>query len=154
MMVRAVYICEGCDKSYEELEEAQRCERQDPGQGLVQVGDIVRAKGGFGSFDGDKRWVIQPTVGLFAYRDGKCPLNDTNCFAECCTYSFYYVVTAIDIYQHRMRYHLTTRAMKKGYRGGYTFNRHHHTPVRVESPSDFLVRSGRGLIGQTWEWLL
>lgn len=153
-MTRTFHICEGCGEEYEELAKAQRCEARDPGRQLVEVGDIVLVKAGFGWFDGDTRWVIQPTVGLFAYREGRCPRNDTNCFGECCTYSFYYVVTAIDIVEHRLRYHLATRAMRAGPRHGYTFNKHHYTPVKVELPSDFLVRSGRGLIGQRARGLL
>lgn len=146
--MKTVYICEGCGEKYNNPDEARACEARDPGKRLAEVGDIVTARAGFGWFDGDERWVIQPTAGLSAYREGRCPLKDTNCFSPCCTYSFYYVVTAIDVAMHRLRYHLVTRAMKGGHRRGYTFNVHHCTPKRVESPSDYLVRSGRLLIGE------
>lgn len=155
--MKILYICEGCGKQYDRIVKAQECESKDPGEQLVEPGDIVTARYGFGWFDGDRRWVVNPDVKL-RHRDGKevCPNGNGNCFSKCCTYGFYYVVTAVDTHNHRTRYHLRTRAMggKTGYRGGYTYTDDHITPKKVGSPSDFLVRSGRGLVGEKCKGLL
>lgn len=147
------YICEGqgCGREYGTAAEALACEQQAPGKRLVEVGDIVTASSGFGWYDGDRRWVRNPDVRLKQYGKNewkKCPNGDDNCFARCCTYGFYYVVTAIDVERHRVRYHVGTRAMLKGYRFGYTYNEHHIPLVKVKEPSSYLVHSGRGLIGR------
>ena len=157
--MKVIYICEGCGEQYDNSVSAYACEARDPGERLVDVGDIVFAKAGFGWFNGDKRWIRNPSVILKSKGDSRkeCPNGNGNCFASCCGYDFYYVVTAIDEKDHRVRYHLATRAMLgrgRGYVMGYTFNVGHHAPNKILSPSDFLIRSGRLLVGEKADHLL
>ena len=147
------YKCKICQTVYDLSWEAEECEAQGVREPSVQVGDIVLARAGFGWYDGDKRWISNPSIEVKP-RD-RCPKGDGNCFSDCCTYAFYYVVTAIDLDEsehsrsmHRRRYHLFTRAMAAGYRRGYTFDKHHVKPRKVEAPPAFVVRSSKGLIGQ------
>lgn len=154
--MKILYICEGCKEQYDSEDEAKRCEAIDPGPRLVEVGDIVTAHSGFGWYDGDSRWIRNPDVLVNGKRRATCPNGDGNCFSMCCTYGFFYVVIAIDIHDHRVRYHLATRAMngKQGYRTGYTYNECHIIPKKVKNPPEFLRRSGRGLIGKKTTILL
>ncbi len=160
MCMKIEYICEGCGEGYADINRAIACEATESTEPTCGVGDIVLAKGGFGWFDGDRRWVSNLSVRgeIAGAGDGskvvqiaaaspKCPNGNGNCFSDCCTYFFYYVVTHIDKHEHRTRYHLMTRAMQKGYRAGYTYNETHIRPEKVESPSDFLLRSSKGLLG-------
>lgn len=149
--MKVQYICDGCGEKFSDINEAISCEQSGEVERICEVGDIVTGEGGFGWYDGDSRWITNPNVQL---HQKPCPNKNGNCFSDCCTYFFYYVVTAIDQHKHRIRYHLTTRAMKESYRQGHTFNKHHVQLIKVEDPSDYLVRSGRSLIGEKSEYLL
>ena len=150
-VVKMLYVCEGCGTEYDQIWSAMSCEQQETPGPIVAVGDIVTIGYGRGWQDGDKRWIINPDTERRYHKGLKveCPNGHGNCFNECCTWGFYYVVTKIDKKDHRVRYHLETRAMtgKQGYRLGYTYNDGHVRPKRVEHPSAYLVRSGRLLIG-------
>jgi hypothetical protein len=130
MHTKLYFACDICDAEYDNEAGALACEARGKPNLIVAVGDIVFGSAGFGWFDGDKKWVSNPTVSL----KRKCPKGDGNCFDDCCTYRFYYVVSAIDVDpedSHRPRYHLITGAMLKDYRVGYTFNTGHVTPRKV-----------------------
>lgn len=151
--MKIVYVCEGCGVEYDNPTTARKCEATDPGKRLVEVGDIVFGSAGFGWYDGDKRWVSNPDILV----KPKCQHKDgRNCFDDCCTYRFYYVVTTIDVEKHRIRYHLETNAMEgqQGHRGGYTYNIHHITPTKVKNPPAFVVKDSKALIGRTRKGLL
>ncbi len=146
------HSCDICGTVYDTLEEAQKCEAKGLRKPSVQVGDIVFGTAGFGWYDGDRGWISNPDVPV---RQKPCPNGDGNCFSECCTYRFYYVVTAIDLDDsghldslHDRRYHLFTRAMTKGYRCGYTFDQHHVKPKKVADPPLDVVETSKALIGQ------
>lgn len=120
------FICSRCIRAYPTLNEAIACEAV-PFSPKFQVGDVVTCRAGFGWFDGEASWVVEP----------KRDEDHGNCFGGCCTKSFYYVVTAIDgdpNQLHRVRYHVFTQAMSEqsGYRSGYTFDEGHWTPKLVE----------------------
>lgn len=137
--MKKLYICEGCGAQYDHEPRAVECEASDQFDvPRLAVGDIVVGRSGFGWFDGDSEWIANPKtakeLGVVAGEiatNGKLLLMrkkhppEANCFSECCTLSFFYVVSAIDRENHRVRYHLFTGAMKGGYRSGYTYNRHH-----------------------------
>ncbi len=149
--MRIQFICEGCDEGYDNFSESFKCETQDAGTPVAAVGDIVTTGDYFGWFDGDKRWVIPPTSGKLRSEraDLMCPEGGGNCFDSCCNYSFYYVVTAIDVVKHRVRYFLKTRAMTPPVRGtgyGHRNKLRYDVLTKVEAPSDYLVRSSWGLL--------
>lgn len=149
------YECDGCGERYDSEKKARKCERK-PTRDLivgVKVGSIVKRYPSFGWFDGDPRWVVnlKEVMG----RDDivvrqPCKESIDKCFA------FYYVVTAIDVHEHRWRYHLETRAMsgKQGYRNGYTFGKHHITPDIVENPPAIVVEDAVSLLGHKSKYLL
>jgi len=144
--------CSLCGEEYEEPEDAAECFLQGFNPS-VQVGDIVVARAGFGWFDGDERWISNPKA-----REARNPEHG-NCFANCCTYQFYYVVTVIDQDAHdghRAQYHLFTRAMsgKQGYAGGWTYDEDHWKPVKVMNPPKAVVESSKELIGRKATYLL
>ena len=156
------YSCEICGSGFDTADAAQACEAQGVDAPVVGVGDIVFLRAGYGWYDGDPAWVSNPGVKPWS-RKNKCPNGYSNCFSECCTYRFYYVVTAIDTadkhYEspgHRTRYHVETLAMtgKQGHRGpGYTFNEDHIKPVLVLDPPPEVVEQGRALIGHRAKFL-
>lgn len=171
-MVEMTFKCSICGETYDARENALACEDQgiiDPAPD-INVGDIVLARAGFCWFDGDPAWVSNPEVGTMEV--GKipsalklterrlCPHGDGNCFSPCCTYSFYYVVTAKESVgsaregAHRLVLHLETKAMLDGYRGGWTVPKTHYTPIRVENPPEVVIESSKELIGHTFGWLL
>ena len=148
------YLCETCGREYKKPEDAMKCEavKETP---VVKVGDIVTLKNGFGWYDGDDRWVINPE------REGKKTKHkdNRNCFDSCCTMGFYYVVTAITPDprdKHRLQYHCFTNAMtgKNGYHEGYTYVGTHYTPKKVTRPPRFVVKDSQKLIGKLSEYLL
>lgn len=159
------FKCDVCDVEYATLKMATRCERQPQDKPAFAVGDVVLCKAGFGWYDGDRRW-IQNAAKVDPRGIGK-PIGITrprarhgNCFGSCCTFQFYYIVTAVDkdpprgllpetqLVRHRWRYHLFTLAMTNGHGQGWTFDYHHYTPVRVKSPPAFIVKSGARLLGR------
>ena len=144
ILVKTTYTCPICNSTYDTREEAVKClaKKFKP---KFKVGDIVFVRAGFGWYDGEKRWVSNPNV--------KRNPEHGNCFGECCTFQFYYVVTFIDVDNddsHRPRYHVFTNAMtgKEGYHGGYTFDVHHRTPSLVKNPPKFIVEDSKKLIGK------
>ncbi len=148
--MKTIYRCELCKTDFDTAKTALACENRKKEKLIANVGDIVFVKSGFGWFDGDKVWISNPDVMLkrsFEYK--KCPNGDSNCFGECCTYRFFYVVTAIDFEGHRARYHCATLAMTgiKGYASGYTFGSHHYTLVLVKNPPAKVIKASKALIG-------
>lgn len=158
MKIVELYKCEICGTEYRERKEAEECEAQGTPALLANAGDIVLADSGFTWFDGDKRWIENPEV-VLKTTGAKCPNGDSNCFDECCTYQFYYVVTAVDIAidsRHRTRYHLATKAMagETGHARGYTLNVDHLTPRKVNDPPRHVVTTSKDLVGARTERLL
>lgn len=161
------YACSVCKAIYATEELATACETQAMSASVAKVGEIVKCKGGFGWYDGDRAWIcnadqVDPerTGKGRTIRRAKCPNGRENCFSDCCLFEFYYVVTAIDLDTqrdghdrriHRVRYHLATLAMSKesGYRAGYTFNEGHHKPQRALRPPAEVVAASKKLIGTT-----
>lgn len=171
MKLVTLYVCEGCGAEYRSQREAEDCEaRWKTARPRFKVGDIVTAKAGFGWYDGDRRWIVNarkvdPKATGHPYRrTGKrCPNGDTNCFGSCCTFQFYYVVTAIDEDnspnwrpKHLPRYHLRTLAMsdQQGHAGGYTFEDGHYGPQKVKRAPAHVRETSRKLLGKKTEWLL
>ena len=112
----SIFRCPTCKSDYDTLKGAEACMAQGVDQPIVKVGDIVTTDYGYGWFDGDIRWVVNPKVRaapgpLPSPPVRPCPKKRGNCFDSCCTMGFYYVVTAIDHSGHRTRYHLFTKAM-------------------------------------------
>ena len=147
------YACDWCSEEYKTKVEAAACEA-DPSKRAADLGDIVFNGAGCGWYDGDKGWISNPDVRL----RGKCPKGDGNCFDTCCTYQFFYVVTAIDRAprplgwmepRHPWRYHLFTRAMsgKQGYRGGYVYS------IRkvVGAPPAHVITTSKDVLGTKWD---
>lgn len=144
------FQCEICDRIYGSREEALKCEERGKEAVPYKPGDIVFIGAGFGWFDGDKRWISNPGVTL------RSNPSHGNCFSECCTYRFYYVVTAIEPDTrdpHRVRIYLKTGAMKGG-RGGWTRVGTHITPESVKKPPAFVKKDGKRFIGQKQESLI
>lgn len=149
MKLIKMWRCETCGTDYTDPVAAEACEALGF-KPSFEVGQIVTCRSGFGWYDGMRSWVTNPDAG----NGEPCPVGNSNCFDECCTYSFYYVVTYVDGDQgvgcdmsalHRPRYHLATNAMQTGYRIGYTFDDGHLRPVVVENPPR--LRGARKLIG-------
>lgn len=156
------YRCEGCNRDYDLQKEAQECEKNTETKRVVKVGDIVLARGDFEWFDGDIRWVSNPEVRTHP-GSSPSPVTDPkkhapryNCFDDCCCFTFYYVVSFIDIENHRVRYHLTTNAMtgETGYKDGWTFNENHYLPRKVNVPPKFVIKDSKTLLGHRADFLL
>lgn len=151
-----LYVCEICEAEYRTEQEARVCESRGAPVPSVSVGDIVLTMAGFTWHDADRRWIENPNI-LLKSNGARCPNGDSNCFDECCTYQFYYVVTAVDGDPddgHRPRYHVETKAMESSYRQGYTFDRGHYTPRKVASPPQYVIDTSRDLIGRIASELL
>lgn len=132
------YRCEKCNTTYHNIRHARACENQPDPTPTVQVGDIVEAQYGFGWFDGKRSWVINPGVDVSVHG-----------FGPECSYGFFYVVTYIEVFEHRVRYHLYTDAMTgaKGYQHGYTYDRGHRTPKKIGDPPQSVVEESKKFIG-------
>ena len=160
------YQCEICGTIHDLRSDAVACEQQGPyDAGGVEIGDIVFLAAGYGWFDGDKRWINNPDVTghIVGHATQSCPNGYGNCFNECCTYKFYYVVTAIDQDEgiwhrqdHRARIHCATGAMtvKSGHHCGFTFVSTHITPRKIENPPEFVVKDSKRFIGQKGKYLI
>lgn len=156
------YACSHCRTEYRSEPEAIACEATGLPEPRLRVGDVVFAGAGYGWFDGDPRWVSNPDMlfGAKRHRDGR------NCFEPCCTYRFYYIVTAIDrMYDnkqdhwrsdHAVRYHVRTLAMSgEQHRvGGWTCDEGHIRLQRVRKVPDYVRATGQALLGQKSDWLL
>ncbi len=140
------YQCPICKQQYETEKEAQECLNIGIEKSVALVGDIVELNAGYGWFDGDKRWVINPNVNLKGIK------SHGNCFGKCCTYAFYYVITKIenDTDRHKLKYHVFTNAMtgKQGHRNGYTFSETHITPKKIKNVPKFVLKDSKKLIGK------
>ena len=157
--MKILYQCEICGKKYNTEIEAIKCERT-PYNPKLKVGDIIKISQNFGWFDGDKKWIRNPNVGP---KNGPmkrlpCPNGNSNCFEECCCYSFYWVVTAIDRDPqglHRPRYHIFTEAMtgNMGYHSCYVFDTHLN-PEKIEFPPSYIVETSKKYFGMRSEYLL
>lgn len=108
------YICATCLKRHDFALDAIKC-FDSTETTTLKVGDVVEAGYGFGWFDGDKDWVINPDVNQSKHGFGKD-----------CSMGFYNVITHIDTdlnNSHRLRIHLFTRAMSSNssYKSCYTY---------------------------------
>lgn len=142
ILEKQVFQCTICKKEYKSKQAAINC-MNSTDQQIVKVGDIVELRYGFGWFDGDKRWVINPDVDTSKHG-----------FGADCSMGFFYVITHIDTENHRTRYHVMTNAMtgKKGYKGGWTYNKNHYTPKLIDAP-EFVKQDSKNLIGKKAKWL-
>ena len=134
-------------------------------------GDIVFAGAGFGWFDGDTAWVAnleqlggKPDQVLGTGLAHPRNPDHGNCFGECCTYKFFWVVTHVDLdpwermqdeegVVPRPRYHLWTGAMQYG-RPGYTFDQHHLTPHLAQAVPDRVKLTSHQFLGHVATSLL
>lgn len=145
------YVCEICAKDYATPEEAAKCERRGRMRQRFKVGAIVTAGAGFGWFDGDKRWVSNPG----ALKRGKKRSYEhkrLNCMSACCTYRFYYVVSAVERPRedpHGIRYHLFTGAMtgNDGYQAWWIEDPRRYLQ-RVVAPPKLVVEASKAFIGK------
>lgn len=149
--------CIVCRRWYFSEEAATACEKQPEWpEGAPQLvpGDIVVVRYGWTN----NAWTQKPQ-GL--------DKEHGNCFGVCCRPFPYYVVGAVEVeqvppqyirdagfvktQQHRIKYHVHTLAEGKAV-GGYTFNKHHYPPVKVEPQPK--LRGAEKLIGMRAEHLL
>jgi hypothetical protein len=146
------YECDICATRFAFQSAAEKCEARGLDKKLANVGDIVTVTAGYGWYDGDRGWVTNPNIELRPKRPAS---HDQNCFDRCCTYEFFYVVTAIDAENHRRHYHLVTLAMsgRQGHRSGWT-SMGHYRPKIVMDPPDYVIETSKSVIGETAENLL
>lgn len=156
-----LFRCPICKAQYANEKAAEKCLAKGIDAPIVKVGDIVSMGYGYGWFDGDVRWVINPNVRVSPGPKPSpprrpCPKKKGSCFGSCCSMGFYYVVTMIDLHEHRTRYHVFTKAMtgKERPTGGWTYNAGSCAPKLVKNPKKFLIKSSVSLIGQKAEHLL
>lgn len=174
MKTKVTYQCDICEQAFTTPEEAQICEQRGREKAIVAIGDIVFAKSGYGWFDGDEKWVSNPKVRMNMHgtklsahqvpAPGPCRDPGSNCFDDCCTFKFYYVVTAIDWVDgyddrkpgHRVRYTVLTKAMsgKEGHTGGWTYNSGHYNLELVKNPPAAVVKDAESLIGKKAKFIL
>ncbi len=153
-VVKEMWACNVCGREWALPAEAEACAARGLAVEIVKPGDIVFLSAGYGWYDGDATWVSNPKVKLKL--DGaKCPNGNKSCYSHCCTFRFYYVITAVDRDPedgHRARYHVETRAMtgKQGHHGGYTYEVHHVRPKLVVDPPDAVVKAGAKLVGHVF----
>lgn len=171
----AKYFCSSpdCKEEFDTLKAAEDHENvanASAGEQIVKVGDIVSVNSGYGWFDGDPLWVIKPTaqdipkdwpseapIKSIPTRK-RCPRGDSNCFSECCTYTFLYVVTDIRMSEHRWKYSVVTKAMGGGHAhafwGGWTRPVTHYTPKVMANPPPEVVAGSKEFLGQVMRNLL
>lgn len=146
------YQCPICREKYKTKKGAQECLDIGMEKPIASVGDIVELDAGYGWFDGDKRWIINPSVKLRGIK------SHGNCFEKCCTYAFYYVITKIenDIGRHKLKYHVYTNAMTlaSGHSRGFTFTETHITPKIAQNVPKFVIKNSKKLIGKDGKYLL
>lgn len=153
--IKKLYLCDYCGQEYGTIKKARECEALGF-HPTLEVGDIVKGQAGFGWYDGDKWWVVNPKV----KEESKGHADGRNCFDDCCCFVFYYVVTKVDGDKgfphderrdlHRPRYHLFTKAMlgKSGYRSGMTFDKDHICVEKVKEPPEVVVQDSKNLLGK------
>lgn len=125
MEVITKFFCPMCMNKFDHREQAQACLDRAVEKTDLKVGDIVEVKYGYGWFDGDKKWVINPDVD-----------RSNHGFTKDRSMGFYYVITHIETEQHRLRFHVVTKAMtgENGHRHGYTYLTGHCTPKKINAP--------------------
>jgi hypothetical protein len=106
---KPVYFCPVCLSMHRTEAGARLCAESTP-EPVAKVGDVILMYPRYGWFDGDKRWVEKNT----GVDHNGMPLL-----------AFWYVITAIDHEEHRVRYHVDSRAIKSQRVGGYTFTDGH-----------------------------
>ena len=141
------YACAICNQEFDEWHEAKKCEDRKMEKAIAKVGDIVFVRAGYGWYDGDMRWIMNPN------QLQKANPKHGNCFGKGCTLEFFYVITAIDKdpkRMHRLRYHIFTKAMsgKLGHREGYTFIGTHFGVKIIKNPPKFVVQDSKDLLGK------
>lgn len=137
------FVCEKCRGTYDTFAEAERCETMKPRRPpRHQVGDIVTYQAGYHWYDGDPRWVINPDV------DPKKRTCQHNCFDLCCTWGFFYVITAIETDHNRYLYHLVTSAMTGASGHARTLVTSPTDLKKVEDPPAFVVEDSKRFIGE------
>lgn len=143
MEIIVEYVCPICRNRYTNNEDAINCVNSNETP-KFKVGDIVEVKYGFGWYDGSKNWVINPDVDMRKHG-----------FDKDSSMGFYYVITAIEMDGHRVRYYVATNAMteENGHKGGYTYIKNHYTPKLIEAPEIVKLESN-SLIGKKIDWLL
>jgi hypothetical protein len=161
--MKVLYQCEICKELYDTPEKATICEST-KNVSRFSVGQIVTARAGFGWYDGDNKWIANfDRLGEYIvpgkFEAGRIAHPGINCFCELCTYSFYYVITAIGRNPsdpHETAYHLATKAMTgtQRYRGGRTNWSGHYRPKVVSNPPEEIVRESKKLIGMQFSYLL
>lgn len=125
MEIITKYFCPMCYNKYDTIQDAQGCLDRGVEKTDLKVGDIVEVKYGYGWFDGDKNWVINPDVD-----------RSKHGFDKSCSMGFYYVITAIEPHEHRLKFHVVTKAMTgiDGHRHGYTYLTGHYKPKKIDAP--------------------
>lgn len=143
MEVITKFFCPLCNARYDQRHEAQACLDYGVDKTDLKVGDIVEIKYGYGWFDRDKNWVINPDVEL------------SHGFDKNCSMGFYYVITAIEPEGHRLKIYVATNAMtgESGHKGGYTYLSGHHTPKKIDAP-EYVKLDAVNLIGEKLNWLV
>lgn len=152
MRILTKYECEICRKEYDSEQSALECEKREIRLSKFKVGDIVYVCAGFTWYD-DRRWVINPRVKLGGIKE------HGNCSGKCCTYAFYYVVTAIthrSCERHRLAYHVSTNAItrNRGFEGGFVTIPGHRELELIKNPPKFIVKDSKKLIGRSYTLLV
>lgn len=146
------YACEICRTIYDKADDALECEKQGIPKPKAKVGDIVEFKYGFGWFNGNEKWVINPKV-VRKKKHG-------NCFGKCCTFGFYYVVTYISGVvdeRHNVKYYLATNAMsgKHGHHIGYELVNDSDSGFKIfKEPPKFVIEDSKNLIGKRVDFFI
>lgn len=136
------FICPICMRQYDIKIDAIICMNSNETPEF-EVGEVVELKYGYSWFDGDRNWVINPDVDMSRHGFSK---NES--------IGFYYVITAIENVEHKVRYYVATNAMtgKKGHRGGWT-TKNHYYPKKIEAPQQ-VIEESKKLIGIKLDYLL
>ena len=130
-----LFECPMCHKDYESKEEAEKCMNSTDKTDL-KVGDIVTAGAGFGWFDGDKDWVVNPDVDISKHG-----------FGWDCSMGFYYVITDIATEGHILKFSLFTKAMMSAYSNGYVSSKY-GIPLKKVDATEKIKRESKELIGK------
>lgn len=140
------YECSVCGNEYDTPERAKQCEQHGFNPTLT-VGDVVvLPRKSCSSIDGRSEWVYSKKA------------VDSRTEYE---YVLSYVVTHVDMdtkdhffysegeSRHRPRYHLRTLALssEREDASGYTFDRYHFTPKRIETPPEVVVEESEPFLG-------
>jgi len=145
MEIEVIYRCPICKSQSSTKEEIKKCLKtgiKDPIG--IEVGTIVKAGAGYGWFDGNVQWVVNPDVD-----------RSKHGFGWDRSMGFYYVVTSKSNNGHKTIYHLETLAMTgaNGHRGGKT-GVDHKTIEKAQNPPHYVTETSKPLIGNTFEHLL